>query len=446
MKKGFVLLFGLVLTISVMAQNVSGNLKVTKLDENICQENVNSPIDLHNAALFAPGDHHAEWLNFGYFLCDATTSNPADNYIVHPALLFPDTFVMVRYIDAIKGGFVYDNINWCSVGSVLDPVSDIFLNGSVDVKKNAAYTVDSIEIPYWYDRFSDPSVVDTLVIQMYKPANLSNYTYKTGVNAGKKAFAVPIYNRSTKEGAMADWVKRIPLTSTDTITTHMGYIREAVTGFNIPNGGAVGITWTFKSGNLPINYLDTIPLAKWDSVQGVSHPHNAFYWSYYLDRTQEPLYEYNNGVIINSQQRYSDLIFSGDTKTIFPSTYLSFSMWLNTDPAHISYALYPNVSMHLSWIETVGINDLARDVKVMIYPTPALRTQNANLDMTLTSKKNITIDVYDLLGHKVSSVTSGTYNAGKYNFSINTSSLDAGMYICNIVADGAVKTIKFEVR
>jgi len=120
-------------------------------------------------------------------------------------------------------------------------------------------------------------------------------------------------------------------------------------------------------------------------------------------------------------------------------------MWLSTTPP-LSYALYPMVSMKITWTETVGINDLAKDVKVQLYPIPAVRTQNANLDMTLSGNKNVSIDIYDLLGHKVSSVTSGYFNAGKHSFSINTSDLEAGMYICNIVADGAVKTIKFEVR
>jgi len=66
--------------------------------------------------------------------------------------------------------------------------------------------------------------------------------------------------------------------------------------------------------------------------------------------------------------------------------------------------------------------------------------------MTLEGKKNISIDVYDLLGHKVSSVANGNYNSGKHSYSISTSKLNAGIYICNIVVDGAVKTMKFEVR
>ena len=65
---------------------------------------------------------------------------------------------------------------------------------------------------------------------------------------------------------MADWVLRIPLKSTDTVTSHIGSIIEAVPNFDITNGGPVAITWTFKSGS-NYGFLDTIPLAKWDSVQ-----------------------------------------------------------------------------------------------------------------------------------------------------------------------------------
>jgi hypothetical protein len=440
MKKVFVLMLGIVLTFSVMAQNLSGDFKINQIDRQAKLFDGQLPVNPKTSTLLTPGDLHEEWINFGYFLCEATVGNAATNYKVYSGILFPDTFVLVRYTDPINGGFVYDNVNWCSVGSILDPTSSVLRIGFGDkkvVKPYASYKVDSIEIPFWYYRYSDPSVVDTLVIQMYKPANISGYTYlpSAGDKAGKKAFAVTKYSRSKKEGAMADWVKRIPLTSADT-TSHIAVIKEAIPNFTIPNGGSVGITWTFKSGS-PYKYLDTIPLAKWDSVQGVSYPQNAFFWAYYADQSQLELFEWNNGVCINTQQRYSDLTFP-PYPTSFPSTYLSFSQW--------KYPVYPYVLMKISWTETIGINDLAKDVKVELYPSPATTTQDINLDMTLDSKKNISIDVYDLLGHKVSSVTNGTYNSGKHSFSISTSNLTSGMYICNIVANGAVKTMKFEVR
>jgi len=438
MKKVFLLLLGLTLTIGVMAQNLSSDFKIHQIDKQAKLVNVQLPGDMKKSTLLSLGDVHHDWINFGYYLCDATIGDAANNYVTYSSILFPDTFIMVRYTDRINGGFLWRNVWWCSVGSVLNPTSQILKMGNIDVKNGAGYSVDSIEIPYWYDRFSDASVIDTLVIQMYKPAHLSEYKYTQGANAGKVAFAVPNYSRPKKEGAMADWEKRIYLHSTDTVTSHLGTFKVAVPGFALPNGGPVAITWTFKSGS-HYGYLDTIPLAKWDSVQGVKNPLNAFYWLYYSDQSQEELFEDNNGLIVNTQQRYADL------STNFPSTYLSFSMWLSTTPP-LSYALYPMVSMKITWTETVGINDLAKDVKVQLYPIPAVRTQNANLDMTLSGNKNVSIDIYDLLGHKVSSVTSGYFNAGKHSFSINTSDLEAGMYICNIVADGAVKTIKFEVR
>ena len=150
------------------------------------------------------------------------------------------------------------------------------------------------------------------------------------------------------------------------------------------------------------------------------------------------LFEYNNGININAQQRYSDLIFPGQTQTSFPSTYLSFSQW--------KAPVYPYVEFNISWIETLSINHVANDIRVQLYPSPATSTQDMNLDMTIDGKKNINIDVYDLLGHKLSSVASGTFNSGKHTFPISTANLSAGIYICNIVADGAVKTIKFEVK
>lgn len=443
MKKVFVLLLGLVLTMGVMAQKPSSDVKINRIDKNVVLDNTQLlPIDMSRSALLSPGDKHSTWINFTYWLCQYTVGNAIANYDhrISSSILFPDTFIWVRYKDMTQPGFVYDHTNWCSVGTSFDPTSGYVLSGIPDTvfpHNNASYKLDSISIPYAYERFSADSIVDTLVIQVYKPAHLYTYTYlPTSEFPNEKAFAVPGYNRSTKEGAMADYRLAIPLRSTDTTSTWKTF-EKAIPNFGITGGGPVAVTWTFKSGS---NYKqwDTMPLAKWDSFQGVQNPVNAFFFQYYFDQTSEKVLEYNNGVNVNAQQRYKNFF----TAPFLQNTYLSWTLW-GTDGGTISY---PIVLYKISWTETVGINDLAKDVKVQLYPIPAERTQNASLDITLTNKKNISIDVYDLLGHKVSSVTNGNYNSGKHTFSIGTSDLSAGMYICNIVADGAVKTIKFEVR
>jgi hypothetical protein len=441
MKKVFVLMLGFVLTISVMAQKVSGDYKIDRNSKQSSVIKVTLPADSKQSALLTPGEIHKEWINFGKELCQVTAGDTGTYYKVGYDVLFPDTFINIRDWSFHTGKFVWRDVNWCSVGSVFEPTSNILrqtMGTDKVVKPYAAYAVDSIEIPYFYDRFTDPAVVDTLVIQMYKDSKLNHYTYlPTSPNPNKPAFAVPSYSRSKKEGAMADWTLRIPLKSTDTVTSRIGFIRQAIPGFSFSKGGAVGITWTFKSGS-SYGYLDTIPLTKWDSLPNIQNPLNAFYWFYFVDVSQEELLEFNNGVNVNSQQRYSDLIWPKQTESNYPGTYLSFSEWTNP--------MYPWVSFKIRWTESVSINDQTKDVKVQLYPIPASQNENANLDMNLTAKKNVSIDVYDLLGHKVSSVANGNFNAGKYTFSINTSTFNAGMYICNIVADGAVKTIKFEVR
>jgi hypothetical protein len=433
MKKLFVLMIGLMLSAGLMAQGLNSNLKFNSVKSYEETYDFPMPFELKSPAQLAPGDTYHEWINFAYMVCDATVGT--NQWRTSSNIMFPDTFIMVRYWNTNQGVFEFDNVNWCSAGLVVDPSAPFLTdNFGFKVKSGQSYIVDSVQFFYWYKRFTDPSVVDTLVIQMYKSDHLSGYSYTTGPDAGKKAFAVPRYDRGRKEGRNADWEKRVPLTAADTFTSgrmQWGVWEEALPSFINTNGGPVGLTMTFKSGKA-YNYLDTIPLAKWDSVQGVTNPLNAFWFASFTDQTQEELFEFSNGVNINTQQRYTD--FSPN----FASVYLSFSMW--------TYPVYPVVLYKITYTETVGMNNQAKDVKVQLYPTPANQGDVMTLELQLENSKNITADVYDIVGKKVASITNSNYNAGNYNLQINTSDLKPGMYICRINADGADKTIKFEVR
>ena len=391
-----------------------------------------------NSISRAVGDTNLFWVNFPYSL---SRMNTPPTYSLGAYTMAPDTLLWVRYQkeEAGKYVFTYTNPFICAAGTTFQLFSAV-LSSLNNLRATTPYTVDSADIVYIYRRYTADNIVDTLIVQLYKPTHMVFGYYTMQSTGDRRDFGIPKYKRSTNMGSPADYTVKIPLTIADTSrdSSGVGFFRDAfvkLPTWALTTGGQFALTYSFKPGR-SYSLNDTIPLAKWDSVQGVYKPINLFRCGVFGDAGQNSLSpETNNGLWITNWCRYKDW---NTTVPSFANTFLPGNAW--------DVPLYPIVLFKVKYIETVGINHLENDVKIQLYPSPATTSQDMNLDMTLDGKKNISIDVYDLLGHKVSSVTNGNYNSGKHTFSIGTSDLGAGMYICNIVADGAVKTIKFEVR
>ena len=384
----------------------------------------------------AVGDPQSLWISFPYQLNQLNGTT----YDLGGWVMAPDTLLWVRYQkeEAGKYVFTYDNPNICAAGSTTDLYSQVLQ--LPNLYEYTPYTVDSAGITYIYSRFTSNDVVDTLIVQLYKTNHMLNGWYFNMPNGDKRSFAIPYYNRTTNLGSPYDAIIKIPLTIDDTSRREgdVSYFRTRF--FQLPtwaltNGGNFALTYAFKPGK-PYKLNDTIPLAKWDSVQGVTNPINAFRMAVYGDNGQNSLNpETNHGLWILNWCRYKDW---NTTQPAFAGTYFPGNGW--------NSPLYPVVLFKINYTESNSMNHLAKDVKVLLYPSPASNGRDMTLDLTLDGKKSISIDVYDMLGHQVASVASGTYSSGQHKFSVNTSDLNAGMYICNIMANGEVKTIKFEVR
>ncbi|UPT66355.1 MAG: T9SS type A sorting domain-containing protein [Sphingobacteriales bacterium JAD_PAG50586_3] len=79
----------------------------------------------------------------------------------------------------------------------------------------------------------------------------------------------------------------------------------------------------------------------------------------------------------------------------------------------------------------------------MVYPNPA--QDLANINFTLPTAENVTLNVYDLAGKMVSNQTIGKLAAGKQNIEVNTSTLDAGIYFVRIAAGNINQTVRIAV-
>ena len=69
-----------------------------------------------------------------------------------------------------------------------------------------------------------------------------------------------------------------------------------------------------------------------------------------------------------------------------------------------------------------------------VYPNPAKGM--ATVVYTINDQADVTLDVYDLLGNRISSVLSEKQSSGKYRAEINTETLPDGIYMVNLTVNG----------
>jgi hypothetical protein len=80
-------------------------------------------------------------------------------------------------------------------------------------------------------------------------------------------------------------------------------------------------------------------------------------------------------------------------------------------------------------------------IKVNCYPQP---TGDFNiLQIQAEDLSNVQVDLYDLMGQKISSVYNGYLNTGSHTFKTDVSLWPAGMYCYRVKADGFNTSLKF---
>ena len=105
----------------------------------------------------------------------------------------------------------------------------------------------------------------------------------------------------------------------------------------------------------------------------------------------------------------------------------------------------PNAIMiRLSGDYTGGLNENTFVNSVSVYPNPAVSA--ANVSFNLKNNANLDITVTDVTGKIVYSNTLSNVVAGNQKVTINTESLNNGIYMVNIISNGSKTTEKFVVK
>lgn len=90
-----------------------------------------------------------------------------------------------------------------------------------------------------------------------------------------------------------------------------------------------------------------------------------------------------------------------------------------------------------------GINKLTNliDNSFVVYPNPA--AQNTTISFNIYEKNNVTVNMYDVLGNLVSTISQGNeFEKGNHSININTSDLSSGIYYVSLTINGAKETKK----
>ncbi|SFT76606.1 Por secretion system C-terminal sorting domain-containing protein [Lishizhenia tianjinensis] len=121
---------------------------------------------------------------------------------------------------------------------------------------------------------------------------------------------------------------------------------------------------------------------------------------------------------------------------------------LGIDPTSVAgdiYNLTDPEAIKVRLLESaVGVDEVEANFNLSVYPNPA--TDNVNIDFTLATQTDVTVNVTDISGKVVYTNAVGNLGAGEHTTVLSTSELTNGVYFCNFVAGESVITKKLVVK
>jgi hypothetical protein len=355
--------------------------------------------------------------------------------------LFPDSLVKQIYGDN-NGGTLLGFVGLHSVGSVFDPKSGVFendQNGHQDsLSRFNAYKVDSVLFYFNYIR-PDTSAVDTLLIQFYaENANASLSPIKritlNDNSGGTTKSSTVLYNYKTNQGAGATKTMRYILSDKDTFSGP-GY-----KGVSVPtdaaNGGiSVGANrlFAYTIGFRPgykYSFGDTID-ERWSPVPTKRLNHFKVAIFHDLAKTQPE--SQNHALHVTTDITYNKNAQGWNGQYLPGDAFLQYNEYLESG-FHI-IANNVGIEKETGELKGYGLGN--------IYPNPA--NGAASFDFTLAAQQNVKVELFNIVGQKVSTLAAGSYAQGAHKVSFSTEGMQPGVYFYTITAGEYTKTLKFTV-
>lgn len=366
-----------------------------------------------------------------------------ENYLLYNNSVFGDSTVQVLYGDGaggVKLGYCFTQ----GVGEVFDPKSNIY---DTFLSRFNPYRVDSIGLPYLYnyvkekDTLSpDSAAHDTLVFQFYtgNSGGLVKGTFPASGTFPQENNAVIRYDYKKNKGTLSIGEYKYILGAKDSQTTVKNFLSIPATlqngnvGIPVTKNDLFAYTVSYRPG-FKYKFGDTI-----DESPKVIPPAKNLHSHFKI------LIGNTGSKESNSDYEMSQTIISKTRTNTWPASngwngaYIPGSAW--NDYNQILWSLFYVTTPNLG-IESAG--DIKGYGLSNVYPNPS--HGSAKLEFTIAKPENVTVTVYDMLGHQVATIANGAYTSGTHTVNFSTANFKTGLYLYSINAGSYTKTMKFTV-
>lgn len=385
-------------------------------------------------------------------------------------LMMHDSLAKVAYSDGTFG-----KNSWLSTGCVLDPTDTMFYYSStmagLKLSKYNGYTLDSVGFSYLYVRNVDTvpngiggyrKTVDTLYIAYFKGAQIKQYYWSLAqgrMNAGMIGWTPGDVRMPANYFAM----DTILLTNNDSTSVYNvtgGFEnsfgiktirRKAPAGMVVTAPGPSGTTnslvaysVTFKSeiptvvSSTPPQSIDTAYTSI--KVNPNTMPAGTRRTNYF------GFYEWiNNGGTPWKNPSFWNTTLMGS----WQAAYVPLNATLNGYIPGFLYTheFFVDADFHLTSTANAEINEIKNDNFAMssVYPNPASANEGVFVGFNLKSTSNVTIEIFNLMGQLVKTVTNKTFEAGQDGIDIKLSGLNTGVYFVKMTVNGETQTKKLTI-
>jgi hypothetical protein len=432
------------------------------LDNKDAKVKPGSKIDLMNHSSNKTNGSESLWFTYSGMMNDyltnqgnSATFNRSGNF------LFPDSLPVAAFGDG-QGGTVYGSPWVHGLGIILDPKSPAILTSNGD-RLLSSYTLDSMAMSAIYTRnHPDPSIVDTLVINImtndkgssttsnfpsfrFSGTTASNYGVSTlsfmdilfdtmSVMVGGKYIdsAGLIPSALSRQGDMIT-IKR-PLTAADSSLADAAgsaFIKaiDWAVGINVNDskkGKVVGAFITFKPG---YSYKMNDSLSQMNYIRFFSREENDGGFQTYFPG------DWNVSLILPQDIRYGNSPGNWNGLTIPSYAY--------TAPYRFEYH---DILWKLTAVTGIAeVKDVDGNVLRNVYPNPANNNADVVVPFTLSKASDVNITVFDAQGRMVKAIASGKFNEGNNQVEVSTSEVPAGLYFVRLDVNGSSLTKTFSV-